>query len=260
MPKQDEQQQQHDLRSYDPYLISYHEDTHSFTYNDPWVEVTHEDINNSHFNDNVVEHHQDFTSTPSLPATTTSSNTNESNNLEISTSSSTHHEEDSNYNNCSDKLITQNHQPPPPAVIEKVVEHKTEEVSCLSLSLPPSSFRVQKWHEIECPFKFLKQFHFMSLDFSSSDFLFHLSLNKINIFFFLFFNVFFSPVCTYSSWSYQIEHKVVVNRVDSNNNINNCNSKIVMVNGYHETPSHVEVSVFSLLLSSTPCCLLEIRG
>lgn len=142
MPKQDEQQQQHDLRSYDPYLISYHEDTHSFTYNDPWVEVTHEDINNSHFNDNVVEHHQDFTSTPSLPATTTSSNTNESNNLEISTSSSTHHDEDSNYNNYSEKLITQNHQPPPPAVIEKVVEHKTEEVSCLSLS--PSSFRVQK--------------------------------------------------------------------------------------------------------------------
>lgn len=139
MPKQDEHQQQqpNDLRSYDPYLISYHEDTNSFTYTDPWVEITHEDINNSNFNDNNLEHH-DSTTSPSPPVTTTSSYASEVNNLEVSTSSSAHHE-DLNYNNYSDKLITENHQPPAsPAVIEKVVEHMTEEVSChsLSLSLP----------------------------------------------------------------------------------------------------------------------------
>lgn len=26
-------------RSYDPYLIAYHEETNSFTYNDPWIQV-----------------------------------------------------------------------------------------------------------------------------------------------------------------------------------------------------------------------------
>lgn len=132
MPKQDEQQ--HDLRSYDPYLISYHEDTNTFTFTDPWVEVTHEDINNSNFNENIVEHYDSTTTTPSLPATTTSSNASESNNMELTTSSSDHHE-DLNYINSSDKMITGNHQPPSSAaeVVEKVVEHKTEEVSCLSL-------------------------------------------------------------------------------------------------------------------------------
>lgn len=28
-----------DDRSYEPYLIDYHEDTNTFTYNDPWIEV-----------------------------------------------------------------------------------------------------------------------------------------------------------------------------------------------------------------------------
>ena len=38
-----------DSRTYSPYLIEYHEDTNSFTYNDPWNEVDQE--NDSLIND-----------------------------------------------------------------------------------------------------------------------------------------------------------------------------------------------------------------
>lgn len=48
-----------DSRSYDPYLIAYHEDTNTFTYNDPWVqdEIVSNDncINNNEINCNVIE-------------------------------------------------------------------------------------------------------------------------------------------------------------------------------------------------------------
>lgn len=41
-------------RSYDPYLISYHHDSNTFTYNDPWINNNKDQSNNSNNNCNDI--------------------------------------------------------------------------------------------------------------------------------------------------------------------------------------------------------------
>lgn len=51
-----EENHDEDKPSYNPYLIAYHEDTNSFTYNDPWVQVdqaSHSSSNNNEISLNI---------------------------------------------------------------------------------------------------------------------------------------------------------------------------------------------------------------
>jgi hypothetical protein len=90
------------------------------------LEVTHEDVNNSSYCD---DHFEDF-STFSLPTTEPSIDT-------CSTITEDVHSEIVFYETIS-------HDDDQPAVLEKVVEHVTEEVSCISLTLTHSLARLKK--------------------------------------------------------------------------------------------------------------------
>lgn len=131
-------QHEDDSRSYDPYLIAYHEDTNTFTYNDPWVEITHEDVCNSNFNENYVNEQNSTQS--SLPTTTHDAaaptvNTTEYHHQEVISSPQPQaevpqpeHRNDSTNNNVS-RVENPPQQTSSPAVVENVVEHVIEEVS-----------------------------------------------------------------------------------------------------------------------------------
>jgi hypothetical protein len=120
-----EQQQQYDTRTYDPYLIAYHKETQTFTYNDPWSEVTHEDVDSSSYDG----HSEDF-SAYSLPTTTTHSiDTCSTITEDVSTESGFFTE-------------TPSHDDQTAAVLENIVDHVTE-VSCISLTLTHSFSRAR---------------------------------------------------------------------------------------------------------------------
>lgn len=124
--EQPQQEQQFDTRTYDPYLIAYHEETQTFTYNDPWSEVTHEDVDSSFCDD----HSEDF-SAISLPTTTSTSSYDTCSTIteEVPTESVFFTE-------------TPSHDDQPAAaVLENIIEHVTEEVSCISLTLTHSLAR-----------------------------------------------------------------------------------------------------------------------
>lgn len=130
-------QHEDDLRSYNPYLIAYHEDTNTFTYNDPWVEITHEDVCNSNFNENYVN--EQNSTQWSLPTTTYEAaaaptvNTTENHQEVVSSpqqeAPQPEHKEDVTNNNVNHVAENPPQQPSSPAVVEKIVEHVTEEVS-----------------------------------------------------------------------------------------------------------------------------------
>lgn len=150
----DHTQHEGDSRSYNPYLIDYHEDTNTFTYSDPWVEITHEDVCNSNYNENIVN--EQNSTQWSLPTTTANdaaptANTTENHREEISLLPPPQPEvpqpEHTNdlINHSAGHVVEQSS--PPAAVVEKIVERVTEEVSLSrSLSLTLSSPR--EWHEI----------------------------------------------------------------------------------------------------------------
>lgn len=142
------------MRSYDPYLISYHQDTNSFTYSDPWVDIgknnsndNNNDKNNNNSNDGCqnnnnqqVNHesstsyaqeipiaNQNYTHTPEIsaasPSQTVLPNNNDTANNNIvvhENQSASHH----HHTHCDNN-------PSPSAVIQNVEynEHVTEKVS-----------------------------------------------------------------------------------------------------------------------------------
>lgn len=126
---QQREDQQNDLRTYDPYLISYHEDTNTFTYNDPWVEVKHEDISSNNYNNE--NHHDPMPSQP-LPEESSSNGYYNAHQADDINNNNYNNNDD---NNC-DKIITEI-SPPAAIIVEqtKVIEHVLEEVSYLSLAL-----------------------------------------------------------------------------------------------------------------------------
>jgi hypothetical protein len=138
-------QHEDDLRSYNPYLIAYHEDTNTFTYNDPWVEITHEDVCNSNFNENYVN--EQNSTQWSLPTTTneaadapTADTTENQSHQEVISSPQPQPEQKDDLTNDNVSRVAENppQQPSTPAVEEKVVEHVTEEVSLSRRSLSHS--------------------------------------------------------------------------------------------------------------------------
>lgn len=156
----DHTQHEEESRSYNPYLIAYHEDTNTFTYNDPWVEITHEDVCNSNYNENYVNEQNSTQS--SLPTTTNDAvaptvNTTEYHHQQEEFSSpqtqaevpQPEHKNDLAENNDWQSHATENppQQHSSPAIVEKVVEHVNEEVSLsrdlshsiLAHSLPPTN-------------------------------------------------------------------------------------------------------------------------
>lgn len=66
-PKHDEEP-----RSYNPYVIAYHHDTNTFTYNDPWtqVEQAHDTCNSTNEINTIVVHHDEQQQITSPPQST----------------------------------------------------------------------------------------------------------------------------------------------------------------------------------------------
>lgn len=128
-------------RSYNPYLIAYHEETNTFTYNDPWVEIKHEDVCNSNINENYVnEQNSSLPTVTNEPAPTESHHHEEISPQQQPEVPQQEQQSDLIYNNVShDAADNSPQQQSSPTTVEKVVEHVTEEVSCLdrSLSLLP---------------------------------------------------------------------------------------------------------------------------
>lgn len=151
----DHKQHDEDLRSYNPYVIAYHENTNTFTYNDPWVEITHEDVCNSNSIDNNVN--EQNSTQWSLPTATsnyaepTVNNTTEGHQGDISSPPPPQQQpeipQSEHKNDLTNNSVNRAAENPPqlsssPAVVEKIVEHVIEEVSLsrdhsLSLSLLP---------------------------------------------------------------------------------------------------------------------------
>lgn len=142
--------QHEDSRSYNPYLIAYHEDTNTFTYKDPWVEVTHQDVSNSNYNENYVNEQNstpqwsaptnDTVIAPTANANNTTEYHNHHQHQEVISSPQPQHEQhyeapqpvhqnDLTNNHVNHVAENPPQQPSSPAVVEKVVEHVTEEVS-----------------------------------------------------------------------------------------------------------------------------------
>lgn len=134
------------LRSYNPYLIAYHEDTNTFTYKDPWVEVTHEDVCNNNYNENYVNEQNstpqwstrtnDAASAPTANTNNTTEYHNHHKHQEVISSPQIHHEvpQPAHQNDLTHHHVNHVAENPPqqfssPAVVEKIVEHVTEEVS-----------------------------------------------------------------------------------------------------------------------------------